>query len=209
MEKKEKIRKMEFEEIPALQSATETVADLKGEEINDSEENEIEEESSEENESNCEKRDDGAGKKEKERLNRLEQLFGNYPATLALLAEDGKFTADEKTATFMATVMGFARGSGMAVEEIDSALKMLFTISGVGNKGAFTLDMVEILMKGLAYDRKIAEEVQAAELRGRNANIEAKVKERTDSDGVPHLGSRGSTSERRDRGIFSLAEKAR
>lgn len=201
MKKKEKIEELEYENIPSPEVKTTEdmeIVSVAGESAD------IEEKEAEAHETA-----EDSSRKDEERILRIEQLFGSYPDTCSLLTGDKDFRIDDKLENFMATVGGFARGGKLSPQEIDSALGMLFSISSIGRGGIPTLDMVEVLMKGLSYDRKIAEEIHAAELRGRNANIEAKMRSRTASDGVPHLESRSSGTERKNRGIFSLAEKAR
>ena len=146
---------------------------------------------------------------ESDRISAIESTFGKFPATMKLLCETEGFMVGEKMERFMAGVGGFARGSGKRYEEVDAALEMLFMIGMAGAEGGFTLDMLETMMKGLSYDRMLAEEVHAAEVRGRNANIEARMQMATDSDGVPHIESRSGGARKRDRGIFSLADGAR
>ena len=146
---------------------------------------------------------------ESDRISAIESTFGKFPATMKLLCETEGFKVGEKMERFMAGVGGFARGSGKRYEEVDAALEMLFMIGMAGAEGGFTLDMLETMMKGLSYDRMLAEEVHAAEVRGRNANIEARMQMATDSDGVPHIESRSGGARKRDRGIFSLADGAR
>lgn len=146
---------------------------------------------------------------EGDRISAIESTFGKFPATMKLLCETEGFMVGEKMERFMAGVGGFARGSGKRYEEVDAALEMLFMIGMAGAEGGFTLDMLETMMKGLSYDRMLAEEVHAAEVRGRNANIEARMQMATDSDGVPHIESRSGGARKRDRGIFSLADGAR
>lgn len=158
---------------------------------------------------NQEPKKDETESKDEERVGEIERLFGLYPQTFALLKDEKDFRIDDKMENFMASLEGYARGSGVSAEEIDSSLLMLFNIGNACRNGKPTLDMVEVLMKGQGYDRRLAEEVREAELRGRNANIEAKMRSVGASDGVPHLESRGGSSEKRNRGIFSLAESAR
>ncbi len=217
MEKREKIEDLEFIGVGNQESSL-----PEGEEVNSEKpengEREMESEQplKEKDEDRAEAmaegvadKDEPVASKEEKRQTSLEQLFGQYPETKALLSEDKDFGIDDSLKNFMATVEGFARGGRLSKEEVDSALTMLFNISSSGRRGSLTLDMMEVVMKGLSYDRRLAEEVHAAELRGRNANIEAKMKNSTGSDGVPHLESRGSGSQNRNRGIFSLAERAR
>ncbi|MDE5869087.1 MAG: hypothetical protein K2H18_02545 [Muribaculaceae bacterium] len=155
-----------------------------------------------------ESKDESEKKREDERKTRLERCFSSYPSTLEFLLSTPGYDINENMEKFMAGVEGFCRGSGRNSEEIDSALKMLFSI-GIGCRdGRLSLDMVEIMMKGSNYDKVLAEETRKAELRGRNARIEAEMRTRTAGDGVPHLESRG-TGTMRKRGIFSLAEDAR
>ena len=143
---------------------------------------------------------------EGDRISAIESTFGKFPATMKLLCETEGFKVGEKMERFMAGVGGFARGSGKRYEEVDAALEMLFMIGMAGAEGGFTLDMLETMMKGLSYDRMLAEEVHAAEVRGRNANIEARMQMATDSDGVPHIESRSGGARKRNLGIFSLAD---
>ena len=159
----------------------------------------------------CERPEPGRqnGSTESDRISAIESTFGKFPATMKLLCETEGFMVGEKMERFMAGVGGFARGSGKRYEEVDAALEMLFMIGMAGAEGGFTLDMLETMMKGLSYDRMLAEEVHAAEVRGRNANIEARMQMATDSDGVPHIESRSGGARKRDRGIFSLADGAR
>lgn len=145
---------------------------------------------------------------EKEKLN---SLFSNYPATLESLGEDDEFKVTEKTERFMASVEGYARGSGCARDELDKSLAMLFSIGRGVRDGNMNLDMLDTIWKGLRHDETLMKEVRAAELRGRNANIEAKVRTKGADDGLPHIESRnsGKISNSRSRGIFGLAEGAK
>ena len=154
-------------------------------------------------------KEENAVREDDNRLSELEQLFGAYPETLTLLTGEQDFPIDGKITHFMASVEGFARGGGLSHQEIDTSLKMLFNIAVSVRNGVPTLDMIEVLMKGISYDQRLEEEVRAAELRGRNANIEARMRTKTAGDGVPHLESRSGGNEKRNRGIFSLAEDAR
>ncbi|MDE6717462.1 MAG: hypothetical protein K2J70_04635 [Muribaculaceae bacterium] len=146
---------------------------------------------------------------EAERMAKIDIYFSDYPQTRQLLEDDKEFKVDAATENFMASVSGFARGRGCVPEVLDSAMTMLFEIAGGRGRRGLTIDMVETLMKGLDYDKRLAEEVRAAELRGRNANIEARMQTPEKGDGLPHLQSKGELKESRNRGIFSLIDDAR
>lgn len=223
MEKKSELRDHEYEGTPMFpDDGSDCVAgdDLAQEEISlpkDETEEEIKEEDSGEKDSGEEvtgtATDADEKKKEREeelkRQTRLEKSFASFPSALELLKATPDFEINDELERFMAGVEGYCRGSGKQTEEVDQALRMLFSI-GLGCRGGgLTLDMIEILMKGASFDRVLAEESRKAELRGRNAKIEAQMRKRTSDDGIPHLESRGSTGCSRKRGIFSLAEDAR
>ena len=144
-----------------------------------------------------------------EREIRNDILFSSYPLTCEELKQDTDFEVTEGIERLMAMIEGYSCGSGCESVQLDRSLSMLFRIGRGYKSGHLNIEMVEILMKGMDYDRKLAEEVQAAEVRGRNANIEARMRTRGKSDGVPRLESRGADNSKRNRGIFSLAEDAR
>ncbi|MDE6409665.1 MAG: hypothetical protein K2K81_05405 [Muribaculaceae bacterium] len=208
MEEREKIDDFEFEGTrnPIEESGIEN--EPASEEAPGKAEDQINEEEEPQKGESEEKQKDDSEEKEA-RIGKIERLFGTYPQTFSLLKDDKDFRADEKMENFMASLEGYARGSRLSAGDVDSSLSMLFAIGNACRKGAPTLDMMETLMKGQNFDKRLAEEVRAAELRGRNANIEAKMRNVTAGDGVPHLESRGGGSEKRSRGIFSLAESAR
>lgn len=140
----------------------------------------------------------------------LATVFSAYPQALAAARDAGTFEPKEECATFLASVEGYARGGGLVAEEIDAALAQLIRMGqAYGCGGAFTLDMLETLVKGLSHDRLLAEAEQAAEIRGRNANIQAQMRRSDSSDGLPHLNGTAPRRAARSRGIFSIAETAR
>ena len=143
------------------------------------------------------------------REERLDELFRSYPSTLSLLKATPEIEIEESIATFLAGVNGFARGSGTPKEDIDEALRMLFSIIGGYRSGKLELETLETMLKGMSYDRRLAEEIAAAEERGRSAASEKKQRAKEGSDGIPNLGNRTAKNESRKRGIFSLAAAAK
>lgn len=143
------------------------------------------------------------------RIARLEHLFKDYPLTLALLKESDTLDIGERIITFLAGVDGFARGSGLPRQEIDASLRMLFSIVKGYSEGTLDLDILEVILKGLGYDRQLEEERKAAEERGRKAGMQSKLRLTRESDGVPNLGRKTIRKESSSLGIFSLAATAR
>lgn len=56
-------------------------------------------------------------------------------------------------------------------------------------EGKFTPEVVEWLWKGYKHDEDVMDAEDAGEIRGRNANIAAKLENQTGGDGVPRLSS--------------------
>ncbi len=189
-------------EIAAMDVALEQSEELKGVEIPENSENSDDSEISDDSESsnNTDKGED-----------LLMSLFGNYPSTLESLREDKDFKPGAGTERFMASVEGYARGSGCAQEDLDQSLVMIFSIGRGVRDGNLNLDMLDTVRKGLRHDETLVKEVRAAELRGRNATIEAKMRTKGSDDGLPHIESRnsGRTTATKSRGIFGLAEGAK
>lgn len=76
------------------------------------------------------------------------------------------------------------------VEAFDDYIVDLFNNFAEGH---FTREMLERLYKGFKYDNDMAEAVEDAEIRGRNANIVAKKQTQVGGDGVPNLASMTAT----------------
>lgn len=108
-----------------------------------------------------------------------------------------------------ARVEGYARGRGISPEVIDNAVADLTRIAASVAEGDLDLDMLELVITGREHNKLLAEAVHEAELRGRNAAIEAKMREAIADDGLPHLGSTGSSRKTSRRSIFTLAQSAR
>ena len=202
MREKEEIREQDYQEtalkqggemIPGIDTQASTEDNVSGANTSDEASGEAEDKSG----------------SETERMAKIDIYFSDYPQTRKLLEDDKEFKVDAATENFMASVSGFARGRGCVPEVLDSAMAMLFEIAGGRGGRGMSIDMVETLMKGLDYDRRLAEEVRAAELRGRNATIEARMQTPGQGDGLPHLQSKGEMKESRNRGIFSLIDDAR
>lgn len=150
-----------------------------------------------------------AGEETDPRIERLERLFKDYPLTLTLLKESDTLDIGDRVITFLAGVDGFARGSGLPREEIDASLRMLFSIVKGYADGTLDLDILEVILKGLGYDRQLEEERRAAEERGRKAGMQSKLRSTKESDGVPNLGRKNVRKEGGSLGIFSLAASAK
>lgn len=69
-------------------------------------------------------------------------------------------------------------------------------------------DLFDLILKGVDYDRALAEAETRGEIRGRNARIEEEKNFRFEGDGVPHPGTGGNTYDSPQPSIFELARGA-
>ncbi len=101
------------------------------------------------------------------------------------------------------------QAEGVSEEDVDAALEMLIGIVRDGIVGKFSTESVRLALKSLHHDNDVEEAAAEAEVRGRNARIEAKLRKRQEGDGVPQIdGSNNVTSRKRDTNIFDDARGA-
>lgn len=98
----------------------------------------------------------------------------------------------------------------MQEEEIDDAMELLVKIVHDGIIGKFSPETIEMARKAISHDSDVAEAAHEAEVRGRNANIEEKLRGANKGDGMPTLsGKNGERSPRTRQSIFALASEAK
>lgn len=97
-----------------------------------------------------------------------------------------------------------------APESDDPVDRLAATIVSEAAAGALGEETRALLAKALDYEHAIAVAEQRGEIRGRNANIEERMRDATDSDGVPHPGcGQGAPLRSAPTSIFDLAREAR
>lgn len=111
---------------------------------------------------------------------------------------------------FRAQAEAYGKGKGLETGQLDEALETLENIGNQLRNGEVTMETLDLVVRGLEFDRAVAAAEAAGELRGRNSQIEEKYMKPVESDGVPHLGSNGNGGRRADRiaSIFDLARNA-
>lgn len=110
---------------------------------------------------------------------------------------------------FRSQAEAFARGKGLDEEELNRGLEQLRIIGEGWQTSMLTLDMVDLLIKGIRYDNDVENAAAEGEIRGRNAVIEEEFMKEPESDGLPHLRSGGSVGKSgKINTIFDLAREA-
>lgn len=74
---------------------------------------------------------------------------------------------------------------GYTDEQVDEGLEKLCQIGYDVIVGKFTPEALDFAFKGISHDADVEDAAHEAEVRGRNANIEERLKKRTKGDGIP------------------------
>jgi len=114
------------------------------------------------------------------------------------------------TSEFESEAEAFAKGREISGERLEEGVSCLDKIGKAWREGALTVEMLEVVIRGLDYERAVAQARSEGELEGRNAQIEEKYMRPADSDGLPHFSGKGNVgrSSRRTSSIFDLARDA-
>lgn len=111
----------------------------------------------------------------------------------------------------IAQINALQKEKGYTDEEIDKGMDKLIQIAYDAIVGKFSPEALEFAFKGLTHDRDVETAAHEAEVRGRNANIEAKLKKRAKGDGMPTAanahGSRPQPMSRPDLGVLGKADE--
>lgn len=97
--------------------------------------------------------------------------------------------------------------------EIDDVMAFLIKIVDDGVLGKFTPETIEMARKAVHHDDDVIEADQAGEIRGRNAKIDEKLKQKGKGDGTAQLDGQNnippSPQKRRPTSVFDLAKLAK
>lgn len=101
---------------------------------------------------------------------------------------------------------------GYTDEQVDEGMKKICQIAYDAIVGKFSKEALDFAFKGLSHDEDVETAAQEAEVRGRNANIEEKLRKRSKGDGIPAApsGRAGSaqTTPKRSLGALDSASEA-
>ncbi len=114
------------------------------------------------------------------------------------------------TPEFRLIAESFAKGKGLPAERLEQGMEMLEKFGKAWRNGNMTVELLEVALRGLDYERAVAQAYSEGELKGRNTQIEEKYMRPEDSDGLPHPSGHGNSgrSARRVSSIFDLARDA-
>lgn len=79
---------------------------------------------------------------------------------------------------------------GVAESDLDDAVAVIIQMTSNGLRGIFTPEMIQTALKAVKHDADVEGAASEAEVRGKNAGIEAKLRKRAKGDGQPALGGK-------------------
>lgn len=81
----------------------------------------------------------------------------------------------------------YQKANGLTDAQVDEAMEFLGKIISDGIVGIFTPETIDMAMKAIHHDSDVANAAEEAEIRGRNAKIEEKLRKNTSGDGTAQL----------------------
>lgn len=109
------------------------------------------------------------------------------------------------------TIEQVKESEGRSDDDIDRAMAFLLSIIRDGIMGKFSSESIRMAFKALDYDADIAAAGYEGEVKGRNTNIQERLRKSRTNDGTADLaGKNGSAGTRRaPTSIFTIAEGAK
>lgn len=109
-----------------------------------------------------------------------------------------------------AAVDQFQQENGLSDEQVDEAMEFLQGIFQDAIVGKFSRESMEMALKAINHDEDVATADADAEVRGRNAKIEERLRKRNDSDGIASLAGSNKqvNTPRAQNSIFDVARDA-
>ena len=94
----------------------------------------------------------------------------------------------------LATLDAIQKEEGLSDEDIDKGMSLIFEIVRDGIMGKFTRESISMALKAINHDNDVELADREGEVRGRNAQIEEKLRRGGKNDGTANLGSKNGGS---------------
>lgn len=102
----------------------------------------------------------------------------------------------------------YQSANGLSDDEVDKIMSYLVGIIGDGIMGKFTSETIDMARKALNHDADVSVAQQEGEVRGKNAQIEEKLRTRNAGDGTVDLAGKNGGTRTPKRSIFDDARGA-
>lgn len=104
---------------------------------------------------------------------------------------------DENMATSLSDIATVQQELGLNDDEVDEAMARLSLISNEFIVGKISPETLRLVFNAIHHDEAVAAAAEEAEVRGRNANIEEKIRKRKQGDGSAQLHGGAGVKERK------------
>lgn len=108
----------------------------------------------------------------------------------------------------LADIDAVQQEDGLSDEDIDAAMGFLLQVMKDGLLGKFTPESIRMALGAIHHDEDVAQAGEDGEIRGRNTTIREKLRRGKQGDGMPSMGGRNRTPQKKAQSIFGIAEGA-
>ena len=88
----------------------------------------------------------------------------------------------------------FQQERGLTDDQIDAVMQFLIGIVGDGIMGKFSVESMSMALKAINHDIDVTQAEEDAEVRGKNAKIEEKLRRRSSGDGTASLSGKSNSA---------------
>lgn len=128
------------------------------------------------------------GKEPFDDLDEFEQGYQEQLQRLATSKEEQE-KASKNIEEYQGTLEKFGKDNGLTEEQLDEVNSGIMQFAENLLMGIIPAELIDLVYKGLNYDKDVEEAAATGEVEGRNAVIENKMKEKTASTSIPDMGS--------------------
>lgn len=139
---------------------------------------------------------------------RLEEMSAANQDFLDRVAKEKELDAlfEQNAAESLAMLDQLQAENGLTDEQVDAAMALLIGIVQDGVLGKFTRETVDMAMKAINHDKDVNDAAHEAEVRGKNAKVEEKLRKPKTGDGLPQMAGKngGGVPQRPKRKLGAL-----
>lgn len=143
-----------------------------------------------------------------EKIEAIKQANKDYAERIA---ESEKYDKqyDQNIEESKATLNQLQEEKGWTDDDVDNIMVFLIGVMKDAILGKFSKETILMGYKAVNHDSDVEAAAHEGEIRGKNAKIDAKLRKRKDSDGLPQIGGKNqNASSKPNRSIFDIAKGA-
>lgn len=119
-----------------------------------------------------------------------------YQENLSRLAESEKMLeqAMKNIETYHTTLNEYGKEKSLSTEQIDEINSGIMQLAENVLTGSIPKELIDLVYKGLNYEKDVDDAADTGFVEGKNTVVEAKIKEKTAQNSVPHFGNGGGAA---------------